>query len=135
MRFLSFVLLTAAFAVGAQAPVRAQSVEIAGLTGDPAKGERIYRRCVGCHKLAEDRNGAGPTLFGVFGRTAGTVEGFRYSKANADSGIVWTPEIMFEYLANPRQFMPGNRMSFPGLRKAQDRVDVIAFMLENGGAQ
>ncbi|MGY6627662.1 MAG: c-type cytochrome [Oceanicaulis sp.] len=106
---------------------------IAGLTGDPAAGRRVYVRCQTCHVLDEGVNRVGPSLYGIFGRTAGTVEGFRYSNANANSGVVWDAEIMFEYLENPRAFMPGTIMAFPGIRSAQERADVIAYIKDNGG--
>ncbi len=107
---------------------------IAGLTGDAAAGRRVFARCQTCHVLQEGVNRVGPSLYGIFGRTAGTVEGFRYSEANQNSGIVWDEEIMFEYLENPRAYMPGTIMAFPGLRNEQDRANVIAYMRENGGA-
>lgn len=106
---------------------------IAGLTGDPAAGRRVFVRCQTCHVLDEGVNRVGPSLYGIFGRTAGTVEGFRYSNANANSGVVWDGEVMFEYLENPRAFMPGTIMAFPGIRSAQERADVIAFIKANGG--
>jgi cytochrome c len=106
---------------------------IAGLTGDPEAGRRVFARCRSCHVLEEGVNRVGPSLYGIFGRETGSVEGFRYSDANANAGITWTGETMFEYLENPREYIPGTIMSFPGLRDPQDRVDVIAYMKENGG--
>lgn len=100
----------------------------AALTGDPEKGRRVFTQCQACHNVAEGKNGAGPSLYKIVGRTAGQVAGFRYSKANSESGIVWTEEVMFEYLENPRKFMPGTNMSFAGLSKPQDRADVIAYL-------
>ncbi len=107
---------------------------IGGLTGDAAAGRRVFARCQTCHVLQDGVNRVGPSLYGIFGRTSGTVEGFRYSEANQSSGIVWDEEIMFEYLENPRAYMPGTNMAFPGLRNPQDRANVIAYMRENGGA-
>lgn len=106
---------------------------IAGLTGDPAAGRRVFVRCQTCHVIEEGVNRTGPSLYGIFGRTAGTVEGFRYSNANANSGVVWDAENMFEYLENPRAFIPGTIMAFPGIRSAQERADVIAYIKDNGG--
>jgi len=110
-----------------------EAIVVEGLTGDPAAGEKVFRRCAACHALQEGANRVGPSLYGLIGRTAGTVEGYRYSKANAESGIVWTPEVMFEYLENPRKFIPGTKMAFPGLPNPQDRVDVISYIANNGG--
>lgn len=106
---------------------------IAGLTGDPAAGRRVFVRCQTCHVIEEGVNRVGPSLYGIFGRTAGTVDGFRYSTANANSGVVWDAENMFEYLENPRAFIPGTIMAFPGIRSAQERADVIAYIKDNGG--
>ena len=103
-------------------------VAFADLTGDAAAGETVFAQCRTCHLIDEGRNGVGPSLYGVIGRTAGTVEGFRYSDANASSGVTWTPEVMFDYLESPREFMPGTRMAFPGLRDPQDRADLIAYL-------
>jgi cytochrome c len=106
---------------------------INGIVGDAAAGRRVFSRCQTCHVLQEGVNRVGPSLYGIFGRTAGTVEGFRYSEANSNSGIVWSGEIMFEYLENPREYMPGTNMAFPGLRSEEDRANVIAYIKENGG--
>jgi cytochrome c len=73
-------------------------------------------------------NRVGPSLHGIIGRTAGSVPGFNYSAANKGSGVTWTEEVLFEYLENPREFMPGTRMAFVGLKKPQDRADVIAYL-------
>ena len=98
------------------------------LTGDAAAGEIVFGQCRTCHQLQADANGIGPTLFGVIGREAGAIEGFADSPANAESTVVFTPEVMFDYIASPREYIPGTRMAFPGLRDAQDRADLIAFL-------
>ena len=103
-------------------------VAFADLSGDAAAGETVFAQCRTCHLIEEGKNGVGPSLYGVIGRTAGTIEGFRYSDANANSGVTWTPEVMYEYLEAPREFMPGTRMAFPGLKDPQDRADVIAYL-------
>ncbi|MGJ3230854.1 MAG: c-type cytochrome [Oceanicaulis sp.] len=113
---------------GADAPL-----VVAGLTGDPEQGRRVFARCRSCHVLEEGVNRVGPSLYGIFGRETGSVEGFRYSEANANANITWTAETMFEYLENPREYIPGTIMAFPGLRDEQDRADVIAYMKANGG--
>jgi len=111
-----------------EAPEPPADVAFADFTGDAAAGETVFAQCRTCHLVEEGRNGVGPSLYGVIGRTAGTIEGFRYSDANASGDITWTPEVMFEYLEAPREFMPGTRMAFPGLRDPQDRADVIAYL-------
>ena len=104
--------------------------QYAGLTGDAQNGRRVFTQCMSCHAVQEGRNMAGPSLYGIVGREAGTIPGFRYSDANANSGIVWTEEVMFAYLERPQSFIPGTIMAFPGLRNPQDRADVIAYLLE-----
>ncbi|MHA7819745.1 MAG: c-type cytochrome [Erythrobacter sp.] len=118
-------------AAAAEAP--AVDVAFADLTGDAAAGETVFAQCRTCHLVEEGKNGVGPSLYGIIGRDAGTIEGFNYSDANANSGVTWTPEVMFEYLEAPREFMPGTRMAFPGLKDAQDRADVIAYLQTQGG--
>lgn len=102
-------------------------------TGDPAKGQAVFRQCQTCHVLVAGQNKVGPSLAGIFGRTAGTVPGFRYSEANKNSGIVWDAQEMFVYLENPRGRIPGTIMSFVGIKNPQQRADVIAYIKANGG--
>jgi cytochrome c len=102
----------------------------AKMSGDPVRGATVFKQCAVCHTLEAGVNKVGPTLHGIIGRTAGSVEGFNYSKANKESGIVWTEQQMFEYLENPRATVPGTKMAFAGLKKPQDRADVIAYIQE-----
>jgi cytochrome c len=98
------------------------------LGGDPAAGKRVFIKCMSCHAVQEGQNRVGPSLYGIVGRPAGSVEKFNYSDANANSGIVWTKDVMFEYLENPQEYIPGTRMVFPGLPSEKDRRDVIAYL-------
>lgn len=102
--------------------------------GDAAKGEKLYKRCAACHSLEAGKKKIGPSLAGVFGRAAGSVEGFKYSKAMVDSGIVWDAETLDKYLEKPRKFIPKNKMAFPGLKKPDQRADLITY-LEQATAQ
>ena len=106
-------------------------VAFADLTGDAAAGESAYARCRACHVLTEGGAGVGPTLYGVVGRASGSVAGYNYSDANANADVVWSGEVLFEYLENPSQFMPGTRMMIPGIADAQERADLIAFLEAN----
>jgi cytochrome c2 len=102
-------------------------------TADAAAGEKTFRKCKACHKIEEGKNGVGPSLWGVVGRKAGTVEGFKYSDAMKSHDGDWTGANLFAYLADPKAFIPGNKMSFPGLKDAQDRVNVIVYLNEADG--
>ncbi|MEM9750206.1 MAG: cytochrome c family protein [Pseudomonadota bacterium] len=104
------------------------------ISGDTAAGAKVFNRCRACHVIEEGENRQGPSLHGVIGRTAGAIEDFRYSDANANSGVTWDEATLFEYLENPRTFMPGTRMAFAGLRNPQDRADVIAYIAQESGA-
>ncbi|WP_337661048.1 c-type cytochrome [Erythrobacter sp. Alg231-14] len=146
---LSTVALTSLVAVAAcsensdepkadTGPVAVDSVEpaveltFADLTGDAAAGEAVFVQCRACHSVEEGRNGVGPSLYGIIGAKAGAVDAFNYTDANANSGIIWTSEVIFEFLESPREYLPGTRMAYPGLRDAQARADLIAFLEATG---
>ena len=96
--------------------------------GDPAKGKRLWARCKACHTLEEGKNRVGPTLHGVFGRTAGAVEGYKYSKAMAASGIVWSDETIGAYLKDPKGYVPKNKMAFVGLKKDDHIAHLLSYL-------
>jgi len=96
---------------------------------DIEAGEQVFKKCRACHMVGVDaKNRVGPQLNGLFGRTAGTVDGYRYSNANADSGIVWSEEIFAEYIRNPRSFMPGTKMAFVGLKTGEEIANITAYL-------
>lgn len=94
------------------------------------RGELLGLACAACHTFhAGERTIIGPNLHGVFGRPAASVPGFDYSPALRDSGIVWTPETLESWLADPATFVAGTKMTFAGYRSADDRRDLIAWLL------
>ncbi len=100
------------------------------------RGQTLFTQCRACHSLNEGgANKVGPNLFGVFGRKAGMTPGFAYSDAMANSDVIWTEEAMGEWLARPSQFLPGNRMIFFGIKDAQDRASLIAYLQQETGAK
>lgn len=96
---------------------------------DPARGRLATRACAACHSFdPEGRNGVGPALWGVVGRKMGGHPAYAYSKALASQPGDWTYEMLDDYLTSPAKALPGNKMAFPGIRNAQDRANVIAYL-------
>lgn len=97
---------------------------------DPAYGARLAMHCRACHSFEQGGpTVSGPNLYGMFGRRAGEVDGYPYSKALAEADFIWTPEALDAWLMEPMRFLPGNRMAYPGLREQGDRNAVIAELL------
>ena len=96
--------------------------------GDPVKGEAIYARCAACHALGYDRTG--PRHCGLFGRHAGSVQGFNYSTAMKGSKIVWNQDTLDRFLASPRTMVPGTAMGYAGVADRKERADLIAYLAE-----
>jgi cytochrome c len=123
VRQVAVAAVTAAFVLAAAAGVAAAQ------EGNADEGQEVFKKCRACHDVGpEAKNKVGPLLNNIIGRKAGTVDGFEYTPANKDSGAVWTDEVLFKYLENPLSFMPGTKMAFAGLKDAQDRRDVIAYL-------
>lgn len=113
----------------AAASAGAAELEARLAEADSVRGEKVFRKCVACHTVEKGgRKKIGPNLWGIVGAPVGAREGFRYSKAMLAFGGNWTPELLDAYLAKPRGFVKGGSMSFVGLKRAQDRADVIAFL-------
>ena len=96
------------------------------------EGAKIFKKCAACHSITEGgANKIGPALWGVLGRPAGSVPGYKYSKAMAAHGKNWSFEEMNGFLTKPKDWIKGTKMSFAGLKKAEDRAAVILYMNEN----
>ena len=114
------LFISVAFLLAATGAIAAEP-----LHGDPSHGEKIYDRCMACHSIDRDRHE------GLIGRRVGSVPGFAYSpamkKAGA-AGMVWDEATLDKFLENPTKFIPGTRMTYAGIKNAQERADLIAFL-------
>ena len=98
-------------------------------SGDVAAGEKVFKKCKACHVVDAEKHKTGPHLVNIMGRAAGSAEGFKkYSDAMKSSGIVWNEETLDGYLEKPKAYVKGTRMAFAGLRKEEDRANVIAYL-------
>lgn len=96
---------------------------------DAAAGERVFAQCRACHQIGESaKNAVGPLLNGLFGRKAGTIEGYSYSPANKNSGIVWDEATFRDYIKDPRAKIPGTKMIYAGLKDEKRVDDLVAFL-------
>ena len=98
---------------------------------DMKRGQLLSLACAACHSFgAGEKTIVGPNLHGVFGRPAGVLEGFDYSPGLKSSGLVWTPRALDAWLVDPASFVAGTKMTFTGYRAAEDRRDLIAYLLQ-----
>jgi cytochrome c len=96
---------------------------------DPGAGKTVFQsQCGVCHSPQAGRNMTGPSLFGLVGRPAGQVAGFHYSAANKSSALTWDPATLDRYLTSPREVVPHTIMTYGGLKDAQKRADLIAYL-------
>ena len=102
-------------------------------SAEPDKGARLFRQCSACHKLEAGANGTGPYLYGIVGRAKAAADGFNYSDTLASMGGDWTPENLSGFLESPRDYAPGTSMSYSGMRKVEDRANLIAYLATIGG--
>ena len=99
--------------------------------GDAARGQRVFAACSACHSLEPDKNMTGPSLAGIWNRKAGSVTSFhRYSEALKSANVTWDDQTLDAWITNPQLVIPGNEMTFPGIKDPQHRVDLLAFLKE-----
>ncbi len=119
-------------ATPATAAAPAADVPIAELIAkaDVARGKTVAKVCAACHKFENDgKNGVGPNLYGVVGRKKEGSAGFKYSGAIAKTaGATWNVEELNKYITDPKAFAPGNKMAFAGVKKAEDRAALLAYL-------
>ena len=127
---------TIALLAGAALTIGAAQAQEAG---DPEKGAKVFKKCKACHTLEEGgANKVGPNLWGFHGRAAGAVEGFKYSAAmeeKAAGGMVWDDATFLAYITKPRDVVPKGSMAFAGLKKEQQRIDLLVYLKQETGAQ
>ena len=113
-------LLAAAGIVFLASPASAQSL---------VEGQKQFAKCKACHTVeANGRSGVGPNLHGIFGRKAGTKDGFAFSAPMKSSNIVWDDETITKYLVEPRTYIPGNKMAFPGMKREDEIKNLLAYL-------
>ena len=119
---------------GAAAGADAKPIEFYLASADPVKGEAVFKKCAACHVAAQGgANGIGPNLWGVMGAVIGKhAPGFAYSEALAGKGGNWDWKAMDAWLASPRAFAPGTKMTFAGLGSPEDRANVIVYLNKQG---
>ena len=117
-KFISFAIIFAALALNVGTVFAA----------DAAKGRKVYNKCKACHALKAGKNKIGPSLYGILDRKAGTVAGFKYSKAMKASGLTWDEETLRNYLEKPRNFLKGTRMAFSGIKKKKQMDNLLAYL-------
>ena len=123
-KFVSTVAMTVIFSV--------LSIGYAS-AADVKKGKRVFNKCKACHTLVENKHRIGPSLHGIFGRTAGTAPKYKYSKAIKKAGvkgIAWDEKTLREYLVKPRAYIKGTKMAFAGIKKKTDMDNLMAFLKE-----
>lgn len=117
IRILTFALLLSAAAT------------LSAHAADAGAGQAVFKsQCAVCHSVVAGKNAVGPSLAGILGRKAGSVEGFHYSAANRNSGLTWDEATLDKYLTSPRTVLPGTIMTYAGVKDDAKRADLIAYL-------
>jgi cytochrome c len=96
--------------------------------GDAQRGAQVFAQCKICHSLEAGRNMIGPSLHGLIGRRAGSVSGFAYSPAMKNANVTWNDDTLSKYLADPKAFVPGDKMVFVGIKDPSKLGDLLAYL-------
>jgi cytochrome c len=122
MRYMFVLVIAVLGATSTSGSVFAQSP-------NDERGQRAFGACAACHSLEPNRNMTGPSLANLWNREAGGLQNFdRYSPALKSSGIIWDNKSLDEWIKDPQRFIPGNHMTFPGVKDTRARADLIAFL-------
>jgi cytochrome c len=97
---------------------------------DAGAGKKVFNKCKACHSVDKEKNKVGPHLVKIFGRKAAVIDGFKYSDALKNSNIIWNEESLKAYIANPKKYVPGTKMSFGGLKKENQILDLLEYLKE-----
>lgn len=100
----------------------------AAAEGDVDAGKKVFKKCAACHAVEEGKKKVGPTMFGVWERQAGSIEGYKYSSAMQEVDYAWDEAQLRGFLAAPKKHLPGTKMAFPGLKKEEQITDLIAYL-------
>jgi len=107
------------------------SVATTAHAADVDAGKVVFNRCKICHTVETGgRHTLGPNLHGIYSRKAATIEGFQYSDALKNSGIIWDDETLARYIHDPKDAIPGNRMAFPGIKNEEEMENLLAYLKE-----
>jgi cytochrome c len=120
-------------AAGGLAVVMSAAISTPAPAQDVAAGETSFKKCLACHAVGETaKNKVGPVLNGLDGRKSGTVEGYNYTEANKNSGIVWDAATFKDYIRDPRAKIPGTKMIFAGIKNEKESADLWAYLAQFG---
>ena len=112
-------------------PTSITNLETIMTVGDIERGRKLYIQCRACHSLKpNETNRIGPSLYGIINQQAGSIEGYEYSEALKQSNVYWNLDNLDQWIEKPYEMIPGNKMVFSGMRKKQDRNDLIAYIID-----